>query len=254
MVGKIPVLRVENLTKSYGQHEVLKNVSLSVNAGELKVLIGPSGGGKSTLLHCINFLVIPDRGRVWLDGKEIIHAHKKALYAYRQKVGMIFQDFNLFDHLTVLGNVEIGLVRVKGMSKEEARTRAVLELERVGLKEHASKYPAQLSGGQKQRVSIARALAMDPKVMLLDEPTSALDPELIMEVLSVIKNLRDNGMTMVMSTHQIGFASEMANEVVFLENGSILETGSPDKMFSQAEYARTREFCSNIVDSYGNPR
>ncbi len=254
MTMESPVLRVENMTKRYDQKEVLKDASLSVNKGELKILIGPSGGGKSTFLQCMNFLVIPDKGRVWLDGKEIIRTRKQDLYAYRQKVGMIFQDFNLFDHLTALGNVKIGLVRVKGMSKEEARYKALAELGKVGLMEHIYKYPAQLSGGQKQRVSIARALAMDPKVLLLDEPTSALDPELITEVLAAIKDLRDNGMTMVMSTHQIGFASEMADEVVFLENGVILETGSPEKIFSQAEYKRTREFCSTIIELYGDTR
>jgi polar amino acid transport system ATP-binding protein len=252
MVEKDSVLRVEGMTKIYGQKEVLKGASLRVNEGELKILIGPSGGGKSTLLQCINFLVIPDKGRVWLRGEEIIRSHKRDLYAYRQKVGMIFQDFNLFDHLTALGNVTIGLERVKGMAKEAAREKAIAELERVDLRDHITKYPAQLSGGQKQRVSIARALAMDPEVMLLDEPTSALDPELISEVLAVIENLRANGMTMVMSTHHMGFAREVADEIVFLEDGCILETGSPDKIFTHAECERTREFCSKILELYGN--
>jgi len=254
MTEREPVLRVENLTKKYGEKVVLKDATLSVHEGELKMLIGPSGGGKSTLLQCINFLVTPDRGRVWLKGKEIIKARKRDLYAYRQNVGMIFQDFNLFDHLTALRNVEIGLIRVKKMGKDEARQKAMHELERVDLKEHVSKYPAQLSGGQKQRVSIARALAMDPEVMLLDEPTSALDPELISEVLAVIKDLRANGMTMIMSTHQIGFAREMADEIVFLEDGNIVEVGTSEKIFSRAENQRTREFCSKIVELYGNSR
>ncbi|NQU03910.1 MAG: amino acid ABC transporter ATP-binding protein [Syntrophaceae bacterium] len=254
MTEREPVLRVENLTKKYGGKIVLKDATLSVHEGELKVLIGPSGGGKSTLLQCINFLVTPDKGRVWLKGKEIIKARKRDLYAYRQNVGMIFQDFNLFDHLTALRNVEIGLIRVKKMGKDEARQKAMHELERVDLKEHVSKYPAQLSGGQKQRVSIARALAMDPEVMLLDEPTSALDPELISEVLAVIKDLRANGMTMIMSTHQIGFAREMADEIVFLEDGNIVEVGTSEKIFSRAENQRTREFCSKIVELYGNSR
>ncbi len=254
MTEREPVLRVENLTKKYGEKVVLKDATLSVHEGELKMLIGPSGGGKSTLLQCINFLVTPDRGRVWLKGKEIIKARKRDLYAYRQNVGMIFQDFNLFDHLTALRNVEIGLIRVKKMRKDEARQKAMYELERVDLKEHVSKYPAQLSGGQKQRVSIARALAMDPEVMLLDEPTSALDPELISEVLAVIKDLRANGMTMIMSTHQIGFAREMADEIVFLEDGNIIEVGTSEKIFSRAENWRTREFCSKIIELYGNSR
>lgn len=247
-----PVLRIENMTKAYGKKVVLQNASLTVNKRELKILIGPSGGGKSTLLQCINFLVTPDRGRVWLDGQEILISRKRELYEYRQKVGMIFQDFNLFDHLTALENVEIGLLKVKRMKKSESRDKAMEELERVGLKDHVKKYPAQLSGGQKQRVSIARALAMDPKVMLLDEPTSALDPELISEVLSVIKSLRENGMTMIMSTHHIGFAREVADEIVFLEDGNILEVGTSDKIFTQADCERTREFCSKIVELYGN--
>jgi len=254
MKEKPCVLRVENMTKRYGQKVVLQDATLSVDEGELKVLIGPSGGGKSTFLQCINFLVTPDKGRVWLDGKEILPNHKRDLYAYRQCVGMIFQDFNLFDHLTALENVRIGLTRVRGMEKEESKEKATVELDRVGLADHLHKYPAQLSGGQKQRVSIARALAMDPKVILLDEPTSALDPELITEVLAVIRNLRARGMTMVMSTHQIGFAREMADEIIFLEDGLILETGTSDKIFSCPKCERTKEFCSKIVELYGNSR
>jgi polar amino acid transport system ATP-binding protein len=249
-----PILRIENVSKRYGRKDVLKGASLEVNKGDLKILIGPSGAGKSTLLQCINFLVRPDEGRVWLEGKEVHYHHKRDLYAYRQKVGMIFQDFNLFDHLNALENVRIGMVRVKGMAKAEAEERAVMELERVGLKEHMQKYPAQLSGGQKQRVSIARALAMDPKVMLLDEPTSALDPELIGEVLSVIRDLGINGMTMIMATHQIGFASSLSSEIVFMEDGQIVERGTPEKIFFAAENARTREFCSKITDLYGEKR
>ena len=164
---------------------------------------------------------------------------------------MIFQDFNLFDHLNALENVRIGMVKVKGMAKAEAGERAVMELKRVGLGNHMQKYPAQLSGGQKQRVSIARALAMDPKVMLLDEPTSALDPELVGEVHAVIRDLGNNGMTMIMATHQIGFASSLASEIVFMEDGRILERGTPDKIFNHAENTRTREFCSKITELYG---
>ena len=251
MTEKDPVLRIENISKSYGRKEVLKGTSLSVNQGELKVLIGPSGGGKSTLLQCINFLIMPDTGRVWLDGREVDHTRKRELYGYRQKVGMIFQDFNLFDHLTALENVKIGLVRVRGMSRDEAYERSMQELERVGLKDHVHKHPAQLSGGQKQRVSIARALAMDPKVMLLDEPTSALDPELITEVLAVIRDLGLNGMTMIMATHQIAFAADLADEFVFMENGVIVEQGPPAKILTQADNARTREFCAKMADLFG---
>lgn len=246
------LLRVENISKRYGEKQVLKGASLSINEGEIKLLVGPSGGGKSTLLQCINFLVTPDEGRIWLDGEEVIYTRKKELYEYRQKVGMIFQDFNLFDHLTAIKNVMIALIKVKGWSKEEARERAVMELERVGLKDHVHKYPAQLSGGQKQRVSIARALAMDPAIMLLDEPTSALDPELITEVLAVIRDLGKNGMTMILATHQIGFAIDMSDELIFMEDGVIVESGPPAKILSQAERKRTREFCRKLADLYGD--
>ncbi|MBU2054795.1 MAG: amino acid ABC transporter ATP-binding protein [Proteobacteria bacterium] len=249
-----PILRIENVSKRYGKKEVLRGASLTVNKGDLKILIGPSGAGKSTLLQCINFLVRPDEGRIWLEEKEVHYAHKRDLYAYRQKVGMIFQDFNLFDHLTALENVRIGMVKVKGMAKAQAGERAVAELERVGLKEHTQKYPAQLSGGQKQRVSIARALAMDPKVMLLDEPTSALDPELIGEVLAVIRDLGENGMTMIMATHQIAIAGSLASEIIFMEDGRISERGTPEKILFQAENARTREFCAKIAEFYGEKR
>ncbi len=247
-----PILKIEGLSKRYGSRQVLKNASISVNRGDLKILIGPSGAGKSTLLHCINFLVIPDEGRIWLEGEESLYSRKKELIRFRQKVGMIFQEFNLFDHLTALRNVEIGLIHVRGMRKHDARERALNELERVGLKDHIHKHPAQLSGGQKQRVSIARALAMDPKVMLLDEPTSALDPELIAEVLGVIRDLVSEGMTMIMTTHLIGFAREVADEVIFMEEGSIIETGPPEKILFNAECPRTRQFCASITDLYGS--
>ena len=248
------LLRVEHVTKRYGEKAVLNDVSLLVSHGDLKVIIGPSGGGKSTLLQCINFLVIPDEGMVSLDGRVIDHRNRRELYAYRQKVGMIFQDFNLFDHLTALRNVQIGLTKVKGMATQEARDKALWELERVGLKDHVLKYPAQLSGGQKQRVSIARALAMDPEVLLLDEPTSALDPELISEVLAVIRDLGTEGMTMIMATHQIGFAVDLATEMVFMEDGSIVETGPPAKILSDAECERTREFCGKLGELFGSSR
>jgi len=241
-----PVLKVRDISKRYGDTEVLKGVSLDLQRGDIKCVIGPSGSGKSTLLHCINFLVRFDRGQIWLKGREIQAARKRELYAYRQKVGMIFQDFNLFDHLTALRNVQIGLIRVKKIPKNEACDRALAELERVGLKEHVNKYPAELSGGQKQRVSIARALAMDPEVMLLDEPTSALDPELIGEVHAVIRDLAAGGMTMILVTHEIGFAGSLAKEILFMENGIVLEQGPAGKILTDAECARTREFCAKI--------
>lgn len=246
-----PILRVEHIIKSYGEQTILKDVSLTLQKGEIKVLIGPSGGGKSTFLQSINFLAMPDAGDVWLEGRRIDPADRKGLYAYRQEVGMIFQDFNLFDHLTALGNVEVGMVRVKKMKKRAARERAVAELERVGLKDQAGQYPAQLSGGQKQRVSIARALAMDPKVMLLDEPTSALDPELIGEVQAVIRDLGKNGMTMIMASHQIGFARSLADELIFMESGRIVEQGAPDRMLGPGEGSRIRDFCAKIAEIGG---
>jgi polar amino acid transport system ATP-binding protein len=242
-----PILRLENIHKRFAGQEVLKGVSLELHRGDIKVIIGPSGSGKSTLLHCINFLVGFEQGRVWLHEREIDPADKPRLYAYRQKVGMIFQDFNLFDHLTALDNVQIGLVRVRKIPKREARERALSELDRVGLSDHAFKYPAELSGGQKQRVSIARALAMDPEVMLLDEPTSALDPELIGEVHAVIRDLAAGGMTMALVTHEIGFAAALANEILFMENGLILEQGPPATLLNHATLDRTREFCAKIA-------
>ena len=252
MTDQTPVLKIQNIKKSYGDNKVLKGVSLELNRGGIKVMIGPSGGGKSTLLHCINFLVGLDEGRIYLNGKEIMHNRKRELTAYRQKVGMIFQDFNLFDHLNALHNVLIGPVRVKKLPKSEATERAVAELERVGLRDHMTKYPAELSGGQKQRVSIARALAMDPEVMLLDEPTSALDPELIGEVHEVIRNLASGGMTMLLVTHEVGFASSLADEIFFMEDGKIMEQGPPQKILFNAECDRTREFCAKIGRLHNN--
>ena len=241
------ILRLENIHKRYGDQEVLRGVSLELARGDIKVIIGPSGSGKSTLLHCINFLVSFEQGRVWLHDREIDPADKPKLYAYRQKVGMIFQDFNLFDHLSALDNVQIGLVRVKRVPKRQARERALAELVRVGLADHVAKYPAELSGGQKQRVSIARALAMDPEVMLLDEPTSALDPELIGEVHAVIRDLAAGGMTMALVTHEIGFAAALASEILFMENGVVLEQGPPGTILNDARLDRTREFCAKIA-------
>lgn len=244
------VLRVEDIHKTYGNQEILKGVSFQIKRGETKVIVGPSGTGKSTLLRCINQLTIPDKGKVWLDGDEVTHA-KKSINQFRQRIGMVFQDFNLFDHLIALKNVEIGLVKVKGMSRAQATHKAMEELRRVGLENQAHLYPAELSGGQKQRVSIARALAMDPSVILFDEPTSALDPELIGEVLGVMKTLAKSGMTMVIVTHEIGFAGSVANEIIFLENGKVVEAGSPDKIFNRPDYDRTRQFLHRITDLYG---
>jgi len=247
------ILRVEKLNKSFGTNHVLKDATLTLREGELKVLIGPSGGGKSTLLQCMNFLIPPDSGRIWLDGVEIEGHRKRELYSYRQQVGMIFQDFNLFDHLSALSNVRIALTKVKGMTKKAATDRAMAELERVGLAAKAGLYPAQLSGGQKQRVSVARALAMDPKVLLLDEPTSALDPELIGEVLAVIKDLATAGMTMIMATHQTTFSSQLASEFVFMEQGTIIEHDSPAVLLAPDACTRTKAFCAKINELTGEP-
>ena len=244
------VLHVEDIHKRYGKEEVLKGVSFEIKKGETKVIIGPSGSGKSTLLRCINQLTIPDKGKIWLENEEVTH-DKKDINLFRQKMGMVFQDFNLFDHLNALRNVEIGLTRVKKMDKKEAREKAMEELKQVGLEKQANLYPAQLSGGQKQRVSIARALAMDPKVMLFDEPTSALDPELIGEVLEVIKKLALSGMTMVVVTHEMGFARSVANEIIFMEDGKIIDQGIPYKIFTNPDHERTKQFLHKITELYG---
>ncbi len=248
-----PILKVDKLNKTFDGNHVLCDASLTVEKGKVKVLIGPSGGGKSTLLQCINFLIPPDSGRVWLDGNEVRCCSKRELYSFRQQVGMIFQDFNLFDHLNARRNVSVALVKVKGMSRREANERAMEELARVGLSDQADLYPAQLSGGQKQRVSVARALAMDPKVMLLDEPTSALDPELIGEVLAVIRALAQGGMTMVMATHQITFSSQLADEFLFMEQGRIIEQGSPAELLAKDADTRTKAFCAKINELTGEP-
>ncbi len=248
------MLQVENIRKRYGGKEILRGVSLAVNRSEVKVLIGPSGAGKSTLLQCINLLTTPDEGTITLEGRPVHPHRKRELYAYRQQVGMIFQDFNLFDHLNALDNVALALIHVKHLPREEAYERAKAELRKVGLEALASHYPAQLSGGQKQRVSIARALAMDPKVMLLDEPTSALDPELVGEVLNVIRDLVESGMTMIMATHQIAFAAAIADEIVFMEDGSVVERGTPRKILFNPDCERIKVFCSKVGELYGEGR
>ncbi len=240
------ILRVAHIVKTIGGNRILDDVSLSVQKGRLKVLIGPSGSGKSTLLSCINFLSPPDSGEIALDGKVVNGKSKRELLALRQQVGMIFQDFNLFDHLTAMENVRVALIRVKGLDKRAATNRAMEELARVGLADKDTLYPAQLSGGQKQRVSVARALAMDPKVLLLDEPTSALDPELIGEVLSVIRDLADEGMTMIMATHQISFSASLADEFLFMERGRIVERGAPSVLLARDSGSRTQAFCAKL--------
>ena len=220
-----------------------------MDKGKTKVIIGTSGTGKSTLLRCINQLDPPDKGEVFLEGEEISHLSKN-INRIRQKIGFVFQDFNLFNHLTAIRNVSIGLEKVRGIKKEEAKKRALTELRRVGLVEQANQYPAQLSGGQKQRVGIARALAMDPVIILFDEPTSALDPELIGEVLEVMKGLAGK-VSMLVVTHEMGFARNVAYEIIFMENGIIVESGPPKQMFRNPKKARTKEFLGKIATLYG---
>ena len=241
-----PILQADNLCKSFDNNAILKGVSLRLHQGEIKVLIGPSGSGKSTLLQCINCLVHPDSGEIRLDGVPVDLASRASLCRLRQQVGMIFQDFNLFDHLTALHNITIALRKVKKMGQREAEERARLELEQVGLADKASLYPAQLSGGQKQRVAIARALAMDPKALLLDEPTSALDPELIGEVIAVIRNLAAKGMTMLMATHQISLIATLADEILFMEQGCIVEQGSPSVLLGPGSSSKSQGFCDRL--------
>ena len=246
------MLEVKDIHKTYGTNEILKGVSFTMEKEETKVIIGPSGTGKSTLLRCINQLSPPDKGQVWLDGIEITNL-KTNINKIREKIGFVFQDFNLFNHLTAERNVSIGLEKVKGVEKEAAQKRAMEELRRVGLETQAHQYPAQLSGGQKQRVGIARALAMDPDVILFDEPTSALDPELIGDVLDVMKSLCGK-VAMLVVTHEMGFARNVANEIIFMEGGVIVEQGPPKEMFTNAKMTRTKEFLGRIGALYGNEK
>jgi len=245
-----PILTIKNLTKTYGQNVIFQHLDLTVNEGDTIVIIGPSGTGKSTLLRCINLLTRPNEGQIWLDDLEIT-ANGTDEDQVRQHIGMVFQNFLLFNHLTALGNVKLGLTRVKHLSDEAATEKALRELNRVGLADRADHYPGQLSGGQQQRVGIARALAMDPRIMLFDEPTSALDPELIGEVLEVMRQLALDGMTMLVVTHEMGFAREVADRIVFMEKGYIVEEGSPDEMFNHPKFDRTREFLWKITELYG---
>ncbi len=239
------LLRVENVDKSYGDEEVLHDVSFEMERQDVEVIVGPSGSGKSTMLRCINRLTEIDDGEIYLDGEEIHSLNENDL---RRRVGMVFQDFNLFAHLTARGNVTLGLREVLGMSKAEAESTAEEYLDRVGLARQVDSYPAELSGGQKQRVGIARALAMDPELILFDEPTSALDPELIGEVLAVMRDLAAEGMTMLCVTHEMGFARSAASTITFLDGGRIVERGPPEQLFDHPQHERTGQFLGELTD------
>mgnify|MGYP000944559582 FL=1 len=239
------MIELKDVRKSFGKNEVLKGINLCIEKGEVVVIIGPSGSGKSTVLRTMNYLEEPTSGHVIVDNMDL--SDKKKLNEVRTEVGMVFQNFNLFPHMTVLDNLTLAQINVRKTSKKDAEDVAIKLLERVGLADKANMYPDSLSGGQKQRVAIARALAMKPKVMLFDEPTSALDPEMVREVLDVMKSLADEGMTMVIVTHEMGFAKEVADRVLFVDGGQILEDGTPAQVFDAPTSDRTKLFLSKIL-------
>ena len=240
------MIEVKDLRKSFGDLQVLKGISETINEREVVCVIGPSGSGKSTFLRCLNLLEEPSGGEIFLDDKKINDPNVN-IDEIREKLGMVFQSFNLFPHMTVLDNLTLAPIKVKGMEKSAAEEKARKLLETVGLADKAEKYPASLSGGQKQRVAIARALAMDTEIMLFDEPTSALDPEMVGEVLNVMKDLAENGMTMVIVTHEMGFAREVADRVFFIDEGIILEQGTPAELFGNPQHERTKSFLSKVL-------
>jgi ABC-type polar amino acid transport system ATPase subunit len=243
-----PMLVLDDVHKSFGTLEVLRGISMSVGQGDVVCVIGPSGGGKSTLLRCINLLEPPQRGRIVLEGHDITSATKDELNFVRRRIGMVFQQFNLFPHKTALENVTLAQVTVLDRSREEARAKGRALLERVGLADKMDEYPERLSGGQQQRVAIARALAMDPHVMLFDEVTSALDPELIKEVLDVMRELAAEGMTMVVVTHEMHFAGDVADRVVFIDQGVVAEEGTPEQVLEEPRQERTRQFLGAVLE------
>ncbi len=240
------LIRVENLEKSFGENKVLQGVNLEIKKGDVVVIVGPSGCGKSTFLRTLNLLEEPTGGHIYLNGVDITDK-KVNINEHRQKMGMVFQQFNLFPHMTILRNMTIGPIKLLGLKKEDAEKRALELLERVGLADRADAYPSQLSGGQKQRVAIVRALAMQPDVMLFDEPTSALDPEMVGEVLEVMKDLAKSGMTMAVVTHEMGFAREVGTKVVFIDEGVIKEEKPPKEFFENPECPRLRDFLSKVL-------
>lgn len=242
------IIRVETVSKFYnnGALHALDDVSLDVHQGEVVVILGPSGSGKSTMLRCLNLLEVPTAGHIYVDGVDIT-AKKVDINLHRQKMGMVFQHFNLFPHMTILENLTLAPTKVKKMPRAEAEQKALGLLRRVGLEDRAGEYPVRLSGGQKQRVAIVRALMMEPELMLFDEPTSALDPEMIGEVLDVMKELAGEGMTMVVVTHEMGFAKEVADRIIFMENGKIIEENTPQAFFENPKSDRSREFLSKVL-------
>ncbi len=247
MADNGPLIRVEELVKSFGSNVVLRGINLSVESGEVVTIIGASGSGKSTLLRCINLLEIPDSGHVWFHGEDLVEP-KTNVDALRENIGMVFQQFNLFANMNVLDNCTLAPVLLKKMGKEEAKKVAISHLESVGLSDFIYANVNSLSGGQKQRVAIARALCMNPEIMLFDEPTSALDPEIVGEVLNVMRRLAEEGMTMVVVTHEMAFARDVCDRVVFMDSGVILEQGTPAQLFQNPRETRTREFLSRYLD------
>jgi len=252
----MPLLNVERLSKSFGTHQVLKSIDFTVSAGEVTCIVGPSGSGKSTLLRCLNYLEVPTSGAIYLEGEpvgvrwrgnKLFRMSFNELSVQRQKMGMVFQGFHLFPHKTALENIIEAPVIVKGKSRHQATQEALLLLDKVGLRERADYYPKQLSGGQQQRVAIARALAMQPTLMLFDEPTSALDPELVGEVLAVMRQLAEEGMTMVVVTHEMSFARDVADHLVFMDGGVIVEAGNPRDVLSKPQHSRTRSFLARVL-------
>lgn len=246
MASEEYILQIKNLGKSYKELEVLKEINLNVKRGEVIALIGPSGSGKSTMLRCVNQLEVPTKGDIIFQGKSII-GNKVNINEIRQHLGMVFQHFNLFPHLTVKKNITIGMTKLKKISKDKADKKAEELLEMVGLKDKADVYPSSLSGGQKQRIAIARALAMNPEVILFDEPTSALDPEMVGEVLQVMKELAKSGITMMVVTHEMGFAREVASKVIFLDGGYIVEEGTPKEVFEDSKNERVQAFLKKVL-------
>ena len=249
MTNAKPVIKVEHLQKKFGSNEVLKDINAQVNEGQVICLIGPSGAGKSTFLRCLNLLDQPSSGKVIFEDKELTALSEDQLDKLRERMGMVFQQFNLFPHMSIIENIKLAPMKVKGMSDSDAKAKGLELLDQVGLADKADAFPTSLSGGQQQRVAIARALAMDPEVMLFDEPTSALDPEMVGEVLKVMQDLAQKGMTMVVVTHEMGFARNVADEVWFMADGYIQEKAAPQQFFAQPQTPRAQDFLARVLEA-----